>query len=50
MSRRAPNKPSREGPRLSEDWLSVIVGLALVLIVALFHVTSVPWPLFGVFK
>jgi uncharacterized membrane protein YcfT len=38
------------GPRLSEDWISVIVGLAIVLVVALFSLPSIPWPLFGVFS
>ena len=38
---------------LSEDWLSVIIGLAVVLVVALvslFSHTTIPWPLFGVFS
>ena len=34
---------------LSEDWISVIIGLVLVIIVAAFSITSIPWPLFGVF-
>lgn len=39
--------------RLSEDWLSVIIGLAVVLVVglvSLFSVITIPWPLFGVFS
>lgn len=42
-------KQQAASPRLSEDWVSVIVGLAIVLIVALFGFTSIPWPLFGMF-
>ncbi len=34
---------------LGEDWISVIIGLAIVLVVFLFSITSIPWPLFGVF-
>ncbi len=36
--------------RLSEDWLSVVIGLVLVALVALLGITSIPWPLLGVFK
>ncbi|MBU1049493.1 hypothetical protein KKG90_05645 [Candidatus Bipolaricaulota bacterium] len=36
--------------RLGEDWISVIVGLAVVLFVWLVGFSSIPWPLFGVFK
>jgi len=35
--------------RLSEDWVSVILGLAVVALVAILGWTSIPWPLFGVF-
>lgn len=34
---------------LSEDWISVLIGLALVALVALIGLASIPWPLFGVF-
>jgi len=34
---------------LSEDWISVILGLAIVLLIAIFGGASIPWPLFGVF-
>lgn len=40
----------RTPPRLSEDWLSVVIGLVVVLMVALGAMTRVPWPLFGWFK
>ncbi len=36
--------------RLSEDWISVVVGLAIVLIVWALSLSSIPWPLFGGFK
>ena len=36
--------------RLSEDWISVLIGLAVVAVVALIGLTSIPWPLFGVLK
>jgi uncharacterized membrane protein YcfT len=48
MSQKKPKDPIA-GSRLSEDWISVIVGLAIVLVVALFSLPSIPWPLFGVF-
>jgi hypothetical protein len=41
--------PTPERRRLSEDWISVLIGLVLVALIALFGVTSVPWPLFGLF-
>ena len=50
MSQEQPNDQQLSKPRLSEDWISVIVGLAIVLIVSLFSLTSIPWPLFGMFK
>ncbi len=43
-------EPWRMVPRLSEDWLSVIIGLVVVLIVALGALTTAPWPLFGWFR
>jgi hypothetical protein len=46
------HSPNREGdhtrPKLSEDWLSVIIGLILVIVVWLFGGAGIPWPLFGV--
>ena len=42
--------PRRVGSRLSEDWLSVLVGLLVVLLVALGGLSKVPWPLFGWFR
>ena len=36
--------------RLSEDWLSVIIGLALLLLIWLGAIAEVPWPLFGLFS
>jgi uncharacterized membrane protein YcfT len=50
MNQEKPKDQPSASPRLSEDWISVIVGLAIVLIVSLFSLTSIPWPLFGVFK
>jgi hypothetical protein len=35
---------------LSEDWSSVLIGLAVVLLVGIGLVGSVPWPLFHLFK
>jgi len=36
--------------RLGEDWLSVIIGLILVVLVWIGVVGRVPWPLFGWFS
>jgi hypothetical protein len=44
------SEPQRARPRLSEDWLSVIVGLVVVLIAAVGALAKVPWPLFGWFR
>lgn len=35
---------------LSEDWLAVIIGLGLVVLVWIGAITNVPWPLFGLWK
>lgn len=32
---------------LSEDWIAVILGLALALLVGVGLVSKIPWPLFG---
>jgi hypothetical protein len=37
-------------PELSEDWLAVIIGLGLVLLVWIGAISNVPWPLFGFLK
>jgi uncharacterized membrane protein YcfT len=50
LVRQKKQTDSIASPRLSEDWISVIVGLAIVLVVALFSLSSIPWPLFGVFS
>jgi len=50
MSQEDKKEQQEKQPRLSEDWISVIVGLAIVLIVLLLNPTSIPWPLFGVFS
>ncbi len=42
--------PRRVRNGLSEDWLSVLVGLLVVLLVALGGLARVPWPLFGWFR
>jgi hypothetical protein len=42
--------PRRMLPKLNEDWLSVLVGLLVVLLIALGGLAKVPWPLFGWFK
>ena len=34
--------------KVSEDWLAVIIGLVLVLIVWIGLVERIPWPLLGV--
>jgi len=47
--RQTTNQPARQS-KPSEDWISVIVGLLIVLIVVLLNVTSIPWPLFGVLR
>jgi hypothetical protein len=44
------SEPTRTPRKLSEDWLSVIIGLLVVLVVALGALAKVPWPLFGWFK
>lgn len=44
------SEPTRAPCKLSEDWLSVIIGLTLVLVVALGALAKVPWPLFGWLK
>lgn len=50
MSQTKPEDQQIKEPKLSEDWISVIVGLAIVLLVTLFSLPSIPWPLFGLFK
>ena len=50
MSQKKPKTQQAASPKLSEDWISVIIGLAIVLIVSLCKLTSIPWPLFGMFK
>ena len=44
------NNGTKEKPKLSEDWLAVIVGLLLVVLVWIGAIAQVPWPLFGWFK
>jgi hypothetical protein len=44
------SKPRRTFPAVSEDWLSVVIGLLVVLLAALGGLAKVPWPLFGWFK
>ena len=36
--------------RLGEDWLAVIVGLALVLLTWIGVIVEAPWPLLGFLK
>ena len=36
--------------RLGEDWLAVIVGLTLVLLIWIGVIVEVPWPLLGFLK
>jgi hypothetical protein len=50
MNRTKPKRQPTQDCRLSEDWVSVIIGFAIILVVVLFGLTSVPWPLFGVFS
>ena len=50
MNHAKPETKQSERPKLSEDWISVIVGIAIVIIVCLFNLTSIPWPLFGLFS
>jgi hypothetical protein len=35
---------------LSEDWLAVIIGLGLVILVWIGAITNIPWPLLGLWK
>ena len=35
---------------LSEDWMAVVIGLGLVLLVLLGVIIRVPWPLLGFLK
>jgi hypothetical protein len=44
------SEPQRTPRKLSEDWLSVVIGLLVVLITALGGIVKIPWPLFGWFK
>ena len=48
MKQQTSREQTPEKYRLSEDWISVLIGFAVVAIVALIGLTSVPWPLFGV--
>ena len=50
MSRGDSGEKPASGFRLSEDWLAVIIGLALVALVWLGVIGRVPWPLFGFWK
>ena len=50
MSQETPENQAPVKRRLGEDWLSVLIGLAVVALVTLLGLTSIPWPLFGVFK
>ena len=49
MSQEKPETQQPARPKLSEDWISVIVGIAILIVVCLFNLTSIPWPLFGLF-
>lgn len=49
MSHQKQQDQPPASPKLSEDWLSVIIGLVIILAVSLFSLVSIPWPLFGVF-
>jgi hypothetical protein len=35
---------------LGEDWLAVIIGLALVALIWIRFIINVPWPLLGFLK
>lgn len=50
MNQETPKERPSGKRGLSEDWVSVLVGLAVVAVVALLGLSSIPWPLFGVFK
>ncbi|MBN1858316.1 hypothetical protein JW848_03820 [Candidatus Bipolaricaulota bacterium] len=50
MRQKTPQDPSSSPPRLGEDWMSVVLGLAIVLVVTLLGLTSIPWPLLGLFE
>lgn len=43
-------EPRRRRVGWSEDWVSVLVGLLVVLLVVLVGLSKVPWPLFGWFR
>jgi hypothetical protein len=36
--------------KLSEDWLSVIIGLAMVVLIWINVLPSIPWPILGFLK
>jgi hypothetical protein len=36
--------------KINEDWLSVIIGLALVVLIAIGVLGGLPWPAFGWFS
>lgn len=50
MSQQSSGQKPARGFRLSEDWLAVIIGLILVVLVRLGAIGRVPWPLFGFWK
>jgi hypothetical protein len=47
MSEKDQDSNSGMVPRISEDWLAVIIGLVLVGLVWIGAITNVPWPLLG---
>lgn len=47
MSMKDPKTQSRKTLTINEDWLAVIIGLVLVVLVWMDIVTDVPWPLIG---
>lgn len=47
MSEKNPKTQSSKTLTINEDWLAVIIGLVLVVLVWLGIVADVPWPLIG---
>lgn len=50
MSQKDRQQKSSRLAGLSEDWLAVLIGLRLVVLVWIGVITHVPWPLFGFLK
>ena len=50
MSQKEQQQKSSWFSRLGEDWIAVIIGLVLVVLVRIGVIANIPWPLFGIWK